>query len=84
MWLLYTYKKDALKARYAQLRKGALSDANVINAFSNFMCQIPERIYLSDTEVWAGIPSSAVSNFSQVVNWYQTRAKIIDAQIETL
>jgi hypothetical protein len=84
MWLLYTYKKDALKARYAQLRKGALSDANVINAFSNFMCQIPERIYLSDTEVWAGIPSSAVSNFSQVVNWYQTRTKIIDAQIETL
>lgn len=84
MELLYTYKKDALKARYTQLRKGALSEASVINAFTNFVCQIPERIYLSDTEVWPGIPSSAASNLAQIVNWYQTRAKIIDAQIEAL
>ena len=67
-----------------QLRKGALSEANVLNTFSNFVCKIPERIYLSDTEVWPGIPSSAASNLAQIVNWYQTRAKIIDAQIEAL
>ena len=84
MKLLYTYKKDALKARYAQLRKGALSEANVLNTFSNFVCKIPERIYLSDTEVWPLIPSSAASNLAQIVNWYQTRAKIIDAQMEAL
>ena len=82
--LIKNYKKDALKARYAQLRKGALSEANVLNTFSNFVCKIPERIYLSDTEVWPLIPSSAASNLAQIVNWYQTRAKIIDAQMEAL
>jgi hypothetical protein len=84
MQLLCTYKKDAIKARYTKLRNGALSEANVIKMFTNFVCQIPERIYLSDTEVWPGIPSSAASNLSQIVNWYQTRAKIIDAQMEAL
>lgn len=82
--LIVTHKKDALKSRYAQLRKGALSEANVITAFSNFMCKIPERIYLSDTEVWPLIPSSAASNLAQLTAWYQTRAKIIDAQMEAL
>ena len=84
MNLIYTYKKDAIKRRYAELRKGALSEANVLDTFSNFICKIPERIYLSDTEVWPLIPSSAASNLAQIVNWYQTRAKIIDAQIEAL
>ncbi len=84
MNLLYTYKKDALKTRYTQLRKGALSEASVINYFTNFVCKIPERIYLSDTEVWPTIPSSAASNLAQITTWYQTRAKIIDAQMEAL
>ena len=84
MELILNYKKDALKARYKQLRKNALSDSNVLNAFTNFICQIPERIYLSDTEVWPGIPSSAASNLAQIVSWYQTTAKIIDAQMEAL
>lgn len=82
--MIKTYKKDALKARYTQLRSGVLSEAYVIEAFSNFVCKIPERIYLSDTEVWPLIPSSAASNLAQIVNWYQTRVKIIDAQIEAL
>lgn len=84
MNLMYTYKKDAIKKRYAELRKGALSEANVLDTFSNFVCKIPERIYLSDTEVWPGIPSSAASNLAQIVSWYQTRAKFIDAQMEAL
>lgn len=82
--LVRVYKKDELKARYAELRASVMSDANVILEFSNFVCQIPERIYLSDTEVWSGIPSSAASNLAQIVSWYQTRAKFIDAQMEAL
>lgn len=82
--LIVNYKKDELKARYTQLRKGAMSEANVINAFYNFVCKIPERIYLSDTEVWPGIPSSAASKLPQIVSWYQTRVKITDAQMEAL
>lgn len=82
--LVRTYKKDELKARYAELRAGVMSEANVALAFTNFVCKIPDRIYLSDTEVWATIPSSSTSNLAQIVNWYRMRTQIVDEQIENL
>lgn len=84
MKLIVQYKKDALKARYTELRSGVMSDMNVLYEFSNFMGRIPERIYLSDTEVWPTIPSTGVNHLAQITTWYQTRAKIIDAQMESL
>lgn len=84
MYLIYTYKKDALKARYTQLRNGVLSESNVINKFTNFVCNIPERIYLSDTEVWPTIPSTSASNLAQITAWYQERLKAIDEQMGAL
>ena len=84
MTLIRTYKKDELKARYAELRDGAMSDDNFTHAFTSFVCKIPDRIYMSDTEVWPMIPSSSASNLAQIVNWYRMRAAIIDAEIEAL
>jgi hypothetical protein len=84
MTLIRTYKKDELKARYAELRAGAMSDDNFTLAFTNFVGMIPDRIYLSDTEVWPAIPSSAASNLAQIVNWYRMRTQIVDEQIENL
>lgn len=82
MYLIYTYKKEELKARYKKLRSGPLSVSNVVYQYSNFVCGIPERIYLSDTEVWPTIPSSSASNLAQITSWYQERARVIDAQVE--
>lgn len=88
MYLIYTYKKDKLKARYKELRSeelpvpGVLSVPSVVEKFTNFVCGIPERIYLSDTEVWPTIPSSSASNLAQITAWYQERARVIDAQVE--
>lgn len=82
MGLIYTHKKKELKERYEQLRSGALSVSNVVYKYANFVCGIPERIYLSDTEVWPTIPSSSASNLAQITSWYQERARVIDEQVE--
>lgn len=82
MYLIYTYKREELKARYARLRSGALSVPSVVLKYNEFVCGIPERIYLSDTEVWPTIPSSSASNLAQITSWYQERARVIDAQVE--
>ena len=84
MTLIRTYKKDELKARYAELRAGAMSEDNFAHAFTSFVCKISDRIYMSDTEVWSAIPSSSASNLAQIVNWYRNRVQIVDKQIESL
>lgn len=84
MYLICTYKGDAVKARYKELRNSAMSERIVIDKFTNFVCGIPERIYLSDTEVWPTIPSSSASNLAQITSWYQERLKVLDAKIETI
>lgn len=84
MLLVRDYKRDALKARYAELRETVLSEDNVASVFSNFIAKIPAPLYNADVEKWQTIPSSAVSNLSQIVNWYRLRVAACDKEIEAL
>lgn len=84
MELIRKYKKAELKARYAELRAGVMSDENVITLFTNFISKIPNRVLIADTEKWPTIPSSSVSNLSQISNYYRMRSAIIDKQMEAL
>ena len=84
MQLIRDYKRDELKARYEELRAGVLSEDNVANVFSNFIAGIPSALYMADVEKWQTIPSSAVNNLSQIVNWYRLRVETIDAEMDAL
>ena len=84
MGLILNYKKEAFKARYAELRAGVLSENNVALAFSNFISKIPSTIYMEDAKKWPGIPSTSVSNLYQILNWYRLRVQLLDAQIEQM
>jgi hypothetical protein len=84
MELIRTYKKDALKARYAELRNSAMSEINVATVFENFTAAIPKPVLLEDCKKWPTIPSSSVSNLNQILNWYRLRIAVIDKEVEAL
>ena len=84
MGLILNYKKEAFKARYAELRAGALSENNVALAFSNFINKIPSTIYMEDAKKWPGIPSTAANNLAQLLDWYRMRVSVLDKEVESI
>jgi hypothetical protein len=84
MHLIYTYDKEALKARYKELRAGVLSEANILDTFSNFIVNIPKAVYDEEVKTWREIPGTQTNNLSQIVNYYMLRCKVMDAEIEAL
>lgn len=84
MELIMLYKSDQFKARYAELRAGALSENNVALAFSNFINKIPSTVYMEDAKKWTGIPSTAANNLAQILNWYRMRVAVLDKEVERM
>ena len=83
MNLLWTYKRDAIRARYAELRAGALSEANVAKEFWNFECAISEALLHEDVLRWPTIPSSSVSDVHQILHHYRLRCAITDEWVKS-
>jgi hypothetical protein len=84
MELIKTYKKDALKARYAQLRETVLSESNLATVLNNFTGKIPTPVYMQDVKKWSSIPNSSVNNASQIRDYYRMRVAYADKWIEEL
>lgn len=82
--LIKTYKKDALKARYKELRNGVLSEMNVCGTFANFIKTIPPHALMADLERYPTIPSAEMSNYAQIAHFYSLWVKHVDAEIEAL
>ena len=84
MELVRLYKKDALKARYAELRESVLSESNVATMFGIFCGQIPSAVYSQEAKTWSMIPNTAVNNVSQIRDYYRMRVAYADKWIENL
>ena len=84
MYLLRKYKRPLLKARYAELRAGVMSEENVAFTFENFMVDIPRAIQNKEVERWPLIPGTNTNNLSQILDWYRLRVQALDAEIEAL
>lgn len=84
MYVIYTYAKARLKARYAVLRSGALSLDNVTSKFYNFAVNIPSEVKELDTIKHPLLPGTATNDLAQITNWYRQRLEICDAEIDAL
>lgn len=82
--LIVDHKKEAFKARYAELRAGVMSEANVAKVFDNFTIPIPSIIRDEDARLWPGIPNTVGNNIHQIKDWYRLRCQVIDAEVEAL
>lgn len=84
MELIVNHKKDALKARYAELRETVLSESNIATEFANFAGLVPSPVLMQDVKLWPGIPNTSVNNISQVRDAYRLRCMLADKWIEEL
>lgn len=84
MELIVNYKKDALKARYAELRETVLSESNIATEFANFAGLIPSPVLMQDVKLWPGIPNTSVNNIGQIRDAYRLRCALADKWIEQL
>ena len=83
MELINAHKKDELKARYTQLRNTVLSEDNLYLMFSNWASGIPRTILEEDARKWPTIPSTAISNTAQILNWYRMRCAMMDKIVDS-
>lgn len=82
--LIYTHKRDELKARAAQLMGGVLSEDNVQYVVRNFATKIPRQMLDADNRKWPTIPGTLISNTQQIIDWYRLRFARIKAELETM
>lgn len=83
-YLMYTYSKSKLVARYKELREGILSEENVWHEFSQFIVDISSRNYDVDRKIWSAMPGTALANISQYMNYYRMHCSLLDKEIEAL
>jgi hypothetical protein len=84
MYLIRKYKRPALKARYAELRAGVMSEENVALTYENFMVDIPRAVLNKEVERWPLIPGTTTNNLTQILDWYRLRVIVLDAEIDAL
>ena len=82
--LIYRYDKEALKARYAELRNGALSENSVLTTLSGYLAKIPKSLIDEDYRLWPTTPGTLVNNFDQIMQWYRLRVQYMDSEISNL
>ena len=83
-YLIYTYSKDKLIARYNVLRNGILSEDNIAHVFYNFCGRIPDPIINADNEKWPLKPGTYTETLSRIIEWYRLRLNFIDNEVSQL
>lgn len=83
MNLLWTYKREAIRTRYAEIRAAALSENNVAKVLWNFESGIPKALLNRDVEKWPSIPSSSVSDVHQMMEHYRLRCRLVDEWVKS-
>lgn len=84
MELIKLHKKDALKARYAELRETVLSESNIATTFGNFIGKIPKPVYMQEAKKWPLIPNTSTNDISQIRDYYRMRVAMADKWMEQL
>ena len=75
---------DEIKTRYAELRAGVLSYANIVNEFERFMDVIGKDLYAEDLTIYTGIPSGNTNNIQQIRNYTRDRLAYVDGRIKAI
>lgn len=68
---------DEIKARYAELRSGILSESNVLHLFEDYMASIDQMNYDRELEKF---PRNVVVNGKYIMDTIYKRFKIVDTQ----
>lgn len=75
---------EELKHRYAELRKGVLSIANMVSKFEHFTETIGEDLYAEDLRVFPTIPCGSTNNIGQLREFIRNRLNYVDEKMAVL
>lgn len=75
---------EELKERYGQLRKGALSFANMVSRFERFTETIGKDLYAEDLTVYTTIPCGSTNNIGQIREFIRQRLAYVDERMAAL
>lgn len=84
MYLLYTYKADAIKARYNALRVAALSEIQMAKMVLDFASEIPLSVRNAEANRWPLVPSSGANTVYQIIEYLRLRLPKLDAEVEAM
>ena len=84
MGLIVSYKANAFKARWKELRGSILSEDNIQKMFLNFAGAIPKVAKNAEVEKWPTIPNSDTNTVYQIFENLKLRLPMLDAEIEAL
>lgn len=81
--LLNAFGKE-ISARYAYLRKGVLTEENLVGMVEDFMGAIPETSYDMDMNLYADRPLDDPDMKTQIMAYISKRFAVLDSSLEAL
>lgn len=82
--LIKNYKKNEIKARYAELRKDTFSESRMAQLFENFAWDISTPLLVEDVKLYPTIRGSSVNGIDQICRWTRQRLEACDKWIDEL
>lgn len=76
---IFRHYRAEVKARYFELREGALSMENITRRFDGFFDSVPDVLYESERERWPSVPSQTTNNRAQILDFTESRLVYLDA-----
>ena len=82
--LLKNYKKEDIKARYAELRGDTFSESRMAQLFENFAWDISIPLLVEDVKLYPTIRGSSVNGIDQICRWTRQRLEACDRWVDEL
>lgn len=80
---LYKLFMPEIKEQYTYLRSSVWRTDQLLNAYRDFMNQIPQSVYEKDHALWKQIPSQSTNNFEQLHQVIVQRSNQMDRWIKS-
>jgi spore coat protein CotH len=76
---LFDNYKAEIKARYFELREGALSMTNIEKRFDEFFASVPQILYDAEQQRWPSAPGRGKNNRNQIITFTRDRLNYLDS-----
>lgn len=76
--------KDDLVARWKYLRKDVLNEYSLPVNVRNWAIKTPQAVLDYEKVRWPSRPGTRTNNVSQIVNWFESRLKYLDEEIDKI
>lgn len=82
-WLIWTYMRPQLRARYNEIRENVTNEINVATLCYNFAAKMPLPIVNANAVRNKRIAASSASTIDQILTWLRLRLPLADEWIQS-